>query len=88
MFGIHFAKHQHELDHGQTCAQMGTCQNCKIRCLLCTDDPHPWSPDEVTCTPLEELGYWVIVSACCAIAAAAGGFIAFVGYWLYTAVSV
>lgn len=50
----------------RTCAELGVCQSRPVRCLLCANDPAPWQPDEVTCTPMEQIAYWaaVTVAAC------------------------
>lgn len=67
----------------RTCAELGVCQNRPTRCLLCIDDPAPWTPDEVTCTPFERIGYWITLTVvCCITAGTAVGSACFIyGRW-------
>lgn len=63
----------------RTCHELGICQGRTVPCLDCDRaDAPPWSPNEVTCTPMEAIWYWVVVAALClasvAVMAGAAGY--------------
>jgi hypothetical protein len=55
-----------------TCDQLGICQGRTIPCLNCTQTTAPqWQPDdEIACTPIEHMGYWLTVGIVAAITVA------------------
>lgn len=67
----------------RSCAELGTCRDCVARCLLCENDPNPWSPDEVECTPFEKIAYWlaVLITTCLTGGAVVGGAAFIYGRW-------
>lgn len=66
------------------CAELGTCSSCKACGLLCPNDPNPWRPDEVTCTPFENIAYWlaILITACLTGGAVVGCAAFIYGRWL------
>ena len=59
----------------QPCTNAGACQGRKVPCLTCANDPKPWTPnDEVTCSPMEMMGYWIsiVVVACLSLGTVVG----------------
>jgi hypothetical protein len=51
----------------RSCEELGLCQSRAVPCLNCTRPEAPvWQPDEVTCTPVEQIAYWaaITVAAC------------------------